>query len=142
MGIDLFAASAKMPGGTNAKMPNEVEAVLPPGIHAKMPLASAAKMPSPRISAAERLRRLEEAQAFLHQHLTAQLVPARVLIKDAKAASIASRTLHRAKDVLGVHVQRQGWGQGGQWLWAAPAGQAPTETKAVLTAGAASRHTP
>lgn len=134
MGIGPFAGVAKLPSRTNAKMPNEADAS-PQG-------GTGAKMPSQRISAAERLRRLEEAKAFLHQHLTAQPVPARVLIKDAKAAGIASRTLHRAKDALGVQVQRQGWGQGGQWLWAAPARQAPTKTKAVLTAGAASRHTP
>jgi hypothetical protein len=95
-------------------------------------------MPSQRISAAERLRRLEEAKAFLHQHLTAQPVPARVLIKDAKVAGIASRTLHRAKDALGVQVQRQGWGQGGQWLWAAPVRQDPTGIIPFVGAGRAS----
>lgn len=76
------------------------------------------KVPKPQLSAAERLRRLEEAKAFLRQHLGAQPVPARALIKDAKKVGITNRTLHRAKDALGVQVQRQGWGQGGQWLWA------------------------
>ena len=108
---------------------------------AKTPSGSAAQMPSQCISAAERLRRLEEAKAFLHQHLTAQPMPARVLIEDAKAAGIASRTLHRAKDVLGVQVQRQGWGQGGQWLWAAPSGQALTGAGTLLAAGGTRRHT-
>ena len=86
---------------------------------AKVPLAGT-KVPTMRMSGAERLRRLEEAKAFLRQHLAAHPVPARTLIKDAKTVGIASRTLHQAKDALGVQVQRQGWGQGGQWLWAVP----------------------
>ena len=106
------------------------------------PFVAHAKVPKQRLSAEERLHRLEEAKAFLRQHLTAQPIPARVLIKDAKAAGIASRTLHRAKDVLGVQVQRQGWGHGGQWLWAAPSGQEPTWTSALLAASGTSRHAP
>ena len=93
------------------------------------------KVPIPRLSAAERLRRLEEAKAFLRQHLRAHPVPARILIKDAKAAGIASRTLHRAKDALGVQVQRQGWGQGGQWLWAVPPQPEPATMTSLTVAG-------
>ena len=100
------------------------------------------KLPKQRLNAEERLRRLEEAKAFLRQHLTPESMPARVLINNAKAAGIASRTLHRAKDVLGVRVQRQDWGQDGQWLWAAPSGQAIPGTVTLLAAGGTSRHSP
>lgn len=88
-------------------------------VSAKVPPVGT-KVPKPRMSAAERLRRLEEAKTFLRQHLAAHPLPARTLIKDAKTAGIASRTLHRAKDALGVQVQRQGWGQGGRWWWGVP----------------------
>ena len=80
------------------------------------PFVANAKLPKTRLSKEERLRRLEEAKAFLRQHLTPEPMQARVLIKDAKAAGIASRTLHRAKDMLVVQVQRQGRGQVAQWL--------------------------
>lgn len=46
-------------------------AKVPTRTHAKVPLASAANMPSQRITSAERLKRLEEAKAFLRQHLAA-----------------------------------------------------------------------
>ena len=110
-------------------------------VSAKVPLAGT-KMPKPRMSAAERLRRLEEAKAFLRQHLAAHPVPARTLIKDAKTVGIASRTLHRAKDALGVQVQRQGWGQGGQWLWAVPTEQEPAVMASLAAAGETQRRTP
>lgn len=106
------------------------------------PFVANIKVPKQRLSDEERLRRLEEAKVYLRQHLTAQPMPARVLIKDAKAAGIASRTLHRAKDALGVQVQRQGWGHGGQWLWAAPSGEERRGSGAILAAGGTSRHTP
>jgi hypothetical protein len=101
---------------------------------ANMPLAGTS-VPKPRLCAAERLRRLEEAKAFLRQHLTSHPVPAGILIKDAKAVGIASRTLHRAKDALGVQVQRQGWGQGGRWLWAGPKKQELAARTALATGG-------
>ena len=108
---------------------------------AKVPPAGA-KMPKARMSAVERLRRLEEAKAFLRQHLAAHPVPARILIKDAKAEGIASRTLHRAKDALGVQVQRQGWGQGGQWLWAVATVQEPAVMASLLAAGGTCQRAP
>ena len=102
-------------------MPNEAETVLPPGTNTKMPFASATQMPSQRISAAERLRRLEEAKAFLRAHLTAGPQPARAVLKAARAAGIATRTLHRAKDALGVRPERSGgYGAHGQWTWYPP----------------------
>ncbi len=99
------------------------------------------KVPISRMSAAERVRRLEEAKAFLRQHLAAHPVPARILIKNARTAGIASRTLHRAKDVLGVQVQRQGWGQGGQWLWAVPTKPEPAVMASLAAAGEPHTHT-
>jgi hypothetical protein len=91
------------------------------------PFEALAKMPSQRISAKERLRRLEEAKRFLRQQLATGPRPAKALIKDAKAAGIVSRTLHRAKDALDVQVQRHGWGQGGQWIWVPPLWQAQSD---------------
>lgn len=109
---------------------------------AKMP-TTGTKVPKPRINAAERLRRLEEAKAFLRQHLTTKPLPAQALIKDAKTVGISIRTLHRAKDALGVKVQRQGWGQGGQWLWAVPMEQeSVTITSLVAAGGGTHRHIP
>lgn len=88
---------------------------------AKMPFASSAKLPSQSISAAERLRRLEESKAFLRAHLAAGPQPARTLHKAARAAGIATRTLHRAKDALGVRPERSGgYGAHGQWTWYPP----------------------
>ena len=56
--------------------------------------------------------------ALLHQRLAAGPQPARVLLKAAKAAGIAERTLHRAKDLLGVTTERSGgYGAHGQWGW-------------------------
>jgi hypothetical protein len=69
------------------------------------------------MSAAERLRRLEEAKAFLRQQLAVSPQPARAVLKAAKAVGIATRTLHRAKAALGVQVQRDGWGKRGRWVW-------------------------
>ncbi len=118
MGIGPFAGNAKMPSRTNAKLPNEAGALLLSGTNAKMPLGSAATMPSQHISTTERLRRLEEAKAFLHQHLAAGPQPAKTLLKAARAAGIATRTLHRAKDALGVRAERAGgYAAHGQWTW-------------------------
>ena len=118
MDITRFAASTKLPSGTNAKMPNVVDTLLLSGTNTKMPLGSSAKVPSQRISAVERLRRLEEAKTFLRQHLVAGPQPARTLLKAARAAGIATRTLHRAKDALGVRPERSGgYGAHGQWTW-------------------------
>ena len=94
----------------------------------KMPPA-VTKVPKQRLSAAERLRRLEEAKAFLHQHLATNPQPAQSVLKAATAAGIATRTLSRAKAALGVQVRRDGWGKQGRWVWlpliAAPLGEKP-----------------
>lgn len=93
MGIDPFAA-VKLPSGTHAKLPK------------------------PQLSTEERLRRLEEAIAFLHQQLAAGPQPAKTVLQAAYSAGIAERTLHRAKDVLGVTSEHTGWH--GQWVWRPP----------------------
>ena len=95
MGIGPFAASRKLPEGAHTKLPK------------------------PRLSAEERLRRLEEAIAFLRQHLASGPQPAKALLQAAKSAGIAGRTLHRAKDILGVTTEHTGWH--GQWVWQPPA---------------------
>ena len=85
----------------------------------KLPNSDGVKLPRLRLSAAERLRRLEEAIAFLRQHLATGPQPAKTLLQAAKTAGIAERTLHRAKDVLGVTTEHTGWH--GRWVWAPPA---------------------
>ena len=125
MGIGPFVDSAKMPNG--------VEAALLPGTIAKMPFGSSAKMLSPRISAAERLRRLEEAKAFLRTHLATGPQPARTLLNAARGAGIATRTLHRAKDALGVRPERSGgYGAHGLWTWYPPEVGVPTTSRSAL----------
>ena len=80
-----------------------------------------AQLPNQRLSLAARLRRLEEAKAFLRQQLAAGPQPARAILKAAKAAGIATRTLHRAKDALGVMPARSGgYGAHGKWTWYPP----------------------
>ena len=89
-------------------------------------------MPSQRVSAAERLRRLAEAKAFLRQYLATGPQPARTLLKAARAAGIATRTLHRAKDALGVRPERSGgYGAHGQWTWYPPEAGGPAASPAV-----------
>src|SRR5690348_4622120 len=101
-GTTPFAANAKLPNSTHTKLPN----------------SAPTKRSEQRMSAEERLRRLEEAIAFLRQHLAAGPQPAKTLLQAAKAAGIAERTLHRAKDVLGVTTEHTGWH--GQWVWVPP----------------------
>lgn len=123
MAIVPFVGVAKMTIRTNAKLPIPARASLLGGTNAKLP--------NRRISAAERLRRLEEAKVFLRAHLAGGPQPARALLKAARAAGIATRTLHRAKDALGVRPERSGgYGAHGQWTWYPPAagGQATTSS--------------
>jgi hypothetical protein len=69
------------------------------------------------VSAEERLRRLEEAKAFLLMQVADGPQPAWAILRAARAAGIATRTLNRAKAALGVRVQREGCGGQGQWMW-------------------------
>ena len=148
MGIGPFAASTKLPTGTNAKLPNHTaagpssddphpSAKLPKGTDGAETIEPVTKLPKPRLSAAERLRRLEEARAFLRQHLAAGPQPARTLLKAAKTAGIAERTLHRAKDLLGVTTERSGGYAGhGQWVWFPPAANGDAVHVAARETGA------
>lgn len=108
MGITPFAASAKLPTGPVPKRPIQ------------------------RMSAEERLRRLEEAIAFLRQQLATGPQPAKALLQAAKSAGIAERTLHRAKDVLAVTTEHTGWH--GQWVWRPPA-TVPSNSQAAMLQG-------
>lgn len=104
MGTEPFVARANVP---------QAEAPLPIGTNSKMPIQW--------VSVTERLCRLEEAKVFLHQQLAAGPKPARAVLKAARAAGIASRTLHRAKDALGVTPERSGgFGAYGKWTWYPP----------------------
>jgi hypothetical protein len=109
MDMEPFVVSAKLPSETNAKLPKSA------GFTVGETAASLTKL---RLSAVERRRRLEEAKAFLRQHLAGGPQPACALFKAAKLAGIAERTLHRAKDLLGVTTERVGGYAGrGQWIW-------------------------
>lgn len=73
-----------------ANLPNGVDGgVTAIHLDAKLPNDAHTKLPKQRLSAEERLRRLEEAMAFLRQHLVAGPQPTRDLLKAAKAAGIA-----------------------------------------------------
>ena len=96
MGIGPFAASKKLPDGIHAKLPKQ------------------------QLSAEERLRRLEEATRSCASSYQ-EFQPAKALLQAAKTAGIAERTLHWAKDVLGVTTEHTGWH--GQWVWQPPIGQ-------------------
>ena len=74
-----FAVNAKLPkrmaglasGEPSAKLPNRADDLAAIEPDTKLPFDARAKLPKPRLSAEERLRRLEEAMAFLRQHLAA-----------------------------------------------------------------------
>jgi hypothetical protein len=78
----------------------------------KTPFGALARRSIQRLSAAERLLRLEEAKGFLSQHLAASQEPAQTVLKAANVAGLATRTLHRAKasrvggNRLGVRTAR------------------------------------
>ena len=99
-------------------------------VSTKLPTGTHAKVPQQRLSAEERLRRLEEAIVFLRQQLAASPQPATMLLQAAYAAGIAERTLHRAKDVLGVTTEHTGWH--GQWVWRPPAAVSASSQAAMF----------
>ena len=95
----------------------------------KLPGEPHAKLLKQQLSAAERLR-LEEAITFLRQQLSAGPQPAKTLLQAAYTAGIAQRTLHRAKDVLGVTTEHTGWH--GQWVWHPPAAVSLNSQSAIV----------
>lgn len=63
---------------------------------------------------------LYEAAAVLHSILADGPVLAKDAMKIARESCIATRTLRRAKVVLGVKNERIGFGKGGKWAWKLP----------------------
>lgn len=72
------------------------------------PFVAGAKAPSRTNSVQEQVRRLEEAKAFLRQHVANGSHPARTLLAAATAEGIAERTLYRANEALRVTTERAG----------------------------------
>ena len=66
---------------------------------------------------------LAEATKFLVELLQDGPVPAIAIRTEAVEAGVSDRTLHRAKDELGVHSERRGRpgrrGRG-EWVWRLP----------------------
>ena len=75
-----FAASTKLPKHPDGSLSKEPSAKLPKGADTPAAIEPSARLPKRRLSAAERLRRLEEAMAFLRQHLASGPQPARALL--------------------------------------------------------------
>ncbi len=61
-----------------------------------------------------------EAMAWLKEALKGGPAKARDLVSHAKAEGISDRTLHRAKQSLGIRACRKGYGPGGTWVWELP----------------------
>jgi hypothetical protein len=73
---------------------------------------------------------LAEAVRVLSEILADGPLAAGNVKKQAATAGVAERTLHRARQALGVTTRRQGFGQGGYYLWSMPADPPSTETTA------------
>src|SRR5690348_4676867 len=84
------------------------------------PFDGVVEMAVSRLSTEERLRRLEEAKAFLQRALASGPQPAATLLHTASARGIAEGTLYHAKEALGVVSTHQGCSTGSQWIWADP----------------------
>src|SRR5215211_2317141 len=64
---------------------------------------------------------LAEAMRVLKEILADGPLAAGNVKKQAATAGVAERTLHRARQALGVTTRRQGFGQGGYYVWTMPA---------------------
>jgi hypothetical protein len=62
---------------------------------------------------------VQEAIELLQSILATGPLPAKQVVKEARAAGIAERTLHRAKSELGIKSQKVGLGIGA-WKWSLP----------------------
>ncbi|MFT9077913.1 AAA family ATPase [Ethanoligenens sp.] len=60
---------------------------------------------------------LEQAKAFLQEHMTAGYAQASEVIREAERAGIKPRTLANARTVLGILSKRVGFGQKGTYWW-------------------------
>jgi AAA domain-containing protein len=63
---------------------------------------------------------VDEAAEFLRAELSAGPRPAGDLLRAARQAGHAEKTLRRAKNLVGVRAVRQGFGTGGAFVWALP----------------------
>ena len=68
----------------------------------------------------------DEASEWLQEVLADGPVPAANIWEQAKKNRIADRTLKRAKREIGVKAYREGFGPGGEWIWALPEHRGPT----------------
>jgi hypothetical protein len=64
---------------------------------------------------------LAEAMRVLKDILADGPLAAGNVKRQAATAGVAERTLHRARQALGVTTRRQGFGQGAFYVWAMPA---------------------
>ena len=77
--------------------------------------------------------KLEEAKNWLRGVLAMGQVPADTVKRCAKEAGIATRTLDRAKQVLKVKAEKEGFGDEGPWIWSLPEkGTSPTPGSETL----------
>jgi hypothetical protein len=76
---------------------------------------------------------LAEAMRVLKEILADGPMAAGNVKRQAATAGVAERTLHRARQALGVTTRRQGFGQGAFYVWAMPAD--PLEAMAQGTHG-------
>ena len=75
----------------------------------------------------------EEAKNWLRGVLAMGQVPADTVKRCAKEAGIATRTLDRAKQVLKVKAEKEGFGNEGPWIWSLPEkGTSPTPGSETL----------
>ena len=70
----------------------------------------------------------DEASEWLQEVLADGPVPAANIWEQAKKNRIADRTLKRAKREIGVKAYREGFGPGGEWIWALPDHRGPAQT--------------
>jgi hypothetical protein len=73
-----------------------------------------------------RIRKREQAKAWLKEMLMDEPLPATEIKRQAEADGFSARTIERAKEALGVVAQRHGFGKDGQWLWELPDHSVPT----------------
>lgn len=64
--------------------------------------------------------KLAEAMMFLTETLSEGPVEQRIIKQQAVVGGMAYRTVERAKEVLGVVSEREGWGPGSRCLWQLP----------------------
>jgi len=63
---------------------------------------------------------LDEAGEFLRSVLEDGPLSAKDVLRKGQAAGFADRTLRRAKTIVGIKAERQGFGPGSTWVWKLP----------------------